>query len=403
VAGVHPTTARAARSLSGEASALAAVTGEAGSSPFVRGVSVLRDWPSRAAVVVGRDPHPQVLAALREVGFTPVVTTVDDADDTVGRLAPFGFLIIGPDVLDDDERIAAVRSWHRCSPSARLKLVCPHDQRDPEVLLRAIRAGVNDVLDPDDPEHIRAELRAAIVRAGVSRERVLAIGAHPDDVEIGAAGTLLDHRRRGDRISILTLSRGAVGGDQDDRVLESCATADRLGAQLLFADLPDTAIDSGIETIRLIEDVVRVLDPTVVYVHSIHDNHQDHRAVSEAARSATRGVRRVFAYQSPSATNDFRPTQFVRIDQTLAAKIELLQLFASQEGRNYLEPELVSAGARYWARHLAANARYAEPFEVVRSVGELRLLTESPTFEVEFAAASAQVRTLTPVPATEAS
>ena len=38
-------------------------------------------------------------------------------------------------------------------------------------------------------------------------------------------------------------------------------------------------------------------------------------------------MRRVFAYQSPSATNDFRPTQFVRIDQTLSAKIELLQLF----------------------------------------------------------------------------
>lgn len=347
-------------------------------SAELAGITVLRDWPAETAVVVGRAPHPQIIASLDAVGITPVLTSPENAGATARDTAPFVFLIIGPEVLDSDEAVDRVRAWHRTSPSARLKLAYPGPDLDPDVLIRAIRAGVTDVIDPSDAAGFEGGLRSGLNSADRLRERVLAIGAHPDDVEIGCGGTLLDHRRRGHRISILTLSRGAVGGNQHARLAESGATADAIGAQLLFGDLPDTEVDEGIDTIRLIEAVVRVLDPTVVYVHSAHDNHQDHRAVSTATRSATRGVRRVFAYQSPSATNDFAPTQFVNIDQTLRDKIAILQLFESQNMRAYLEPELVLASARYWARHLAANARYAEPFEVIRSVGELRHTADQP-------------------------
>jgi LmbE family N-acetylglucosaminyl deacetylase len=346
-------------------------------------VTVVRPWAQRLAVVVGQAGHANITASLSAAGFTPVVTSADRAGTVLRRVGPVSFLVLGADSFSGDESAEAVRSWHRASPTARVTLVYPAAERSAEVLVRALRAGVSDVIDPDDRPAFENSLRSGMKRAGSTRERVLAIGAHPDDVEIGCAGTLLDHRRRGDRISILTLSRGTVGGDRVQRVAEAAATADAIGAQLLFADLPDTEIDEGVSTIRLIESVVRMLDPTVVYVHSLHDNHQDHRAVSTAARSATRGVRRVFAYQSPSATNDFLPTQFVNVDETVGRKVEILQMFGSQDGRNYLEPELVVAGARYWARHLGANARYAEPYEVIRSVGELRHLASTPTLEME--------------------
>lgn len=346
-------------------------------------VDVISDWPVRIAVVAGQALHPNVISGLRRYGFHPVVVSADRAQEMLTALAPIAFFVLGADVFADDSSVDAVRAWHRASPSARMKLVYPADARRPEVLVRALRAGVDDVLDPADAQALDASLRRGMLAAGATRERVLAIGAHPDDVEIGCAGTLLDHRRRGDRITILTLSRGAVGGDTRARLAEAETTANAIGAQLLFGDLPDTRIDDGIATIRLIEDVVNALDPTVVYVHSLNDNHQDHRAVSTAARGATRGVRRVFAYQSPSATNNFLPTQFVNVDQTLRAKVEVLQMFRSQDGRSYLEPELVVAGARYWARHLAANARYAEPFEVIRSVGELRQHADAPDWAPE--------------------
>ncbi|MHA3703292.1 PIG-L deacetylase family protein [Jatrophihabitans sp. YIM 134969] len=341
-------------------------------------ISLERGWPARTALVVGATPHPSVLDVLQGHGIVACVASPAQVDSLLADVGPFTFLLLGADVFADDDGVDRVKAWHSCSPSARVKIVARPGDLAPAVLVRALRAGVNDVLDPDAPREAAARIAQGLRSAGAHRERVLAIGAHPDDVEIGCAGTLLDHRRRGDRITILTLSQGAVGGDTAARLDEARRTAEAIGAQLLFGDLPDTRVDEGIDTIRLIENVVAVVDPTVVYVHSAHDNHQDHRAVNTATRSATRGVRRVFAYQSPSATNEFFPTQFVPVDQVVERKVEVLQMFDSQNGRAYLEPELVTAGSRYWARHLGANARYAEPFEVVRSVGDLRHAVTTP-------------------------
>src|SRR5690606_219191 len=145
-----------------------------------------------------------------------------------------------------------------------------------------------------------------------TKEVVLAIGAHPDDVEIGVGGILAAHAQAGDSITILTLSRGARGGDADSRQHESLASAEILDARLFVKDLVDTEISGGGATVRLIEEVVQEVQPTIVYTHSSNDRHQDHRAVSEATIAATRRVGTVACYQSPSATIDFRPTRFVR-------------------------------------------------------------------------------------------
>src|SRR5260370_28066321 len=80
---------------------------------------------------------------------------------------------------------------------------------------------------------------------------------------------------------------------------------------------------------------------------------------------AVREVGRVYCFQSPSATVDFRPTRFVTIDQQLEGKLLAIQAFASQtEVRAYLEPDLIEATARYSSRY--GDGRYAEAFEVIR-------------------------------------
>jgi LmbE family N-acetylglucosaminyl deacetylase len=341
-------------------------------------IEILRDWPRRTALVVGDSPDPQIPAVLHKFGFATAVTNLAQARSAARALGIFTFLVLSADSLASDEAVPMIRELHGLSPSSRLLLERPTGALDSDVLLRALRAGVADVVHVSGGAFHQA-IATGLRQAGALRERVLAIGAHPDDVEIGCAGTLLDHRLRGDRVSVLTLSRGAVGGDTRVRVEESKATAEAIGAQLLCADLPDSRIEDGITTIRMIETAVSAVDPTVIYVHSLHDNHQDHRAVAMATASATRGVRRVFAFQSPSATNDFKPTQFVPIDSVLQRKVQVLRMFASQKDRNYLDPELVVAGAKYWARHLGADARYAEPFEVIRSMGDLRQHAGIPT------------------------
>ena len=209
-----------------------------------------------------------------------------------------------------------------------------------------------------------------LVQAGraaraAGRQTVLAIGAHPDDVEIGAAGTLLAHRAIGDTVAILTLSRGARGGDQAQRARESQDAADVIGARLFLEDLEDTHIAEGNPTIGVIDRVIAEVQPTIIYTHSIHDVHQDHRNTHRAAMVACRRVGRVYCFQSPSATVDYRPTHFVTIDDHIGRKLKAIDTFGSQVGvRDYLEPDLIASTARYWSRY--CNGNHAEPFEAIR-------------------------------------
>ena len=208
-------------------------------------------------------------------------------------------------------------------------------------------------------------------QASVSRNVVLAIGAHPDDVEIGVGGLLAAHRAAGDTVAILTLSRGARGGEADGRQHESLASAEMLGARLFLEDLPDTAISNADPTVGIIERVVAEVKPTIVYTHSDHDRHQDHRAVHAAALVATRRVKTVACFQSPSATVDFRPNRFASIDGFTEKKLALLACFASQADiRDYLEPDFVLATARYWSRYGAGKS--SEPLEIIREASDVK-------------------------------
>ncbi|MDN4614842.1 response regulator [Leifsonia sp. F6_8S_P_1B] len=209
-------------------------------------------------------------------------------------------------------------------------------------------------------------------RAASRQQVVLAIGAHPDDVEIGVGGILAAHREAGNQVVILTMSRGARGGDADDRQHESLAAAELLGARLFLEDLEDTRISSADPTVGIIERVVREVQPDIVYTHSSHDRHQDHRAVHAATSVATRNVRTVCCYQSPSATIDYRPTRFVPIDGFTDAKLALIDCFRSQtELRAYLEPDFVLATARYWSRFGGGHS--CEPLEVLRDTADISL------------------------------
>ena len=215
-----------------------------------------------------------------------------------------------------------------------------------------------------------AEEGRAKREAARPREYVLAVGAHPDDVEIGVGGILASHRAAGDQVTILTLSRGGKGGAPDDRQHESLRSAELLGARLFLEDLVDTEITNTGPTVAIIERVVREVNPTIVYTHSVHDRHQDHRATHEATVVATRAVDTVACFQSPSSTVDFRPTRFVSIDGFTEKKLELLQCFQSQADiRSYLEPDFVLATARYWSRYGGGTS--VEPLEILRETADM--------------------------------
>jgi LmbE family N-acetylglucosaminyl deacetylase len=254
----------------------------------------------------------------------------------------------------------------RGAATAPTLIITSHTEFD--IALRAMKLGANDLLPKP---FTRTDLRRCVTKLleanRNSVRRVLAIGAHPDDVEIGVGGILAQHRYLGHRVGILTLSRGAAGGKSVQREREAKQAAKILDAELYIKDLPDTRISHGPDTIDTIERVINELRPDVIYVHSPRDLHQDHRATYEATRVAARDVPSLYAYQGPSTTIEFRPTRFVDVESNMSRKLAALTAYKSQACRAYLDPEMIRSTAAYWGRF--AQYQLVEPLEVVKLGG----------------------------------
>ena len=203
-----------------------------------------------------------------------------------------------------------------------------------------------------------------------ARQVVLAIGAHPDDVEIAVGGIMAAHRAAGDSVTILTLSKGTRDGGIRTAWEEGSSAAAIIGATLLLEDSADQALSNGEPTLGIIKRVISELQPTVVYVHSNSDRHQDHRAVHDATMLASAGVRTVACYQSSTATVDFQPNRFVDIDGFTDAKVAMLDCFArGQDRAKYLQADFALATARYWSRY--GQSDYSEPLEIIRDSAQV--------------------------------
>jgi LmbE family N-acetylglucosaminyl deacetylase/CheY-like chemotaxis protein len=276
--------------------------------------------------------------------------------------------------------IELLQRVHLVEPALPVAVVTAHATVDRAV--SALRSSAVEFFHkPMAADDFLAKVAVLIARGRAARsapgESVLAIGAHPDDVEIGAAGALLAHKAAGDSVAILTLCRGARDGIAEQRIAEAEAAAEVIGARLFLHDLQDTHIPEGNPTIGIIDSVVADVQPTVLYTHSVHDVHQDHRNTHHAAMAAARRVGRVYCFQSPSATVDFRPTFFVSIDDHIGRKLDVLRAFASQSAiTDYLDPDVIVATARYWSRF--TDGRHAEAFEGIRDRAAARVTRESP-------------------------
>jgi len=199
----------------------------------------------------------------------------------------------------------------------------------------------------------------------MSGVRVVAVGAHPDDIELGCGGALLAHRRAGDAVTLVVMTDGEIGPQGAISRREEQAEAARLlGADLVWGGFRDGAVPDGVEAVSCIQDVIETVDADIVYTHSLHDTHQDHRATARATFAAARRVSRVLAYESPSSV-DFAPVVYLDIDGLVPAKLALVRAHLSQVlGCGLVDLDAVEAQARY--RGFQARGRMAEGFEVHR-------------------------------------
>jgi LmbE family N-acetylglucosaminyl deacetylase len=196
---------------------------------------------------------------------------------------------------------------------------------------------------------------------------VLAIGAHPDDIEIGAGGLLLGLAESGLRARYVVLT------GTDERQLEARAAARSFlpGTDLTIEcfDLPEGRLPAVWGQVKeTLEDVARTCQPDLIIAPSADDAHQDHRTIGELVPTVFRD-QLYLAYEIPKWDGDMsRPSVYVPLSaETARLKVELLhKCYPSQRGRDWWDDEVFLGLARL--RGMECRAPYAEAFRCAKSV-----------------------------------
>lgn len=202
--------------------------------------------------------------------------------------------------------------------------------------------------------------------------KVIAIGAHPDDIEIGCGGTVCQFAQNGAEVYFLIATLGEecqIEGEQlslliERRKRESISAAGFLGAkEVYFLNLPDTQIQHDGKTVKSIEKHVKMIKPDFIFTHTKEDEHQDHKNIAFSTISACRRQKiNVLHYESPSTSRSFLPTVFSDISNTIEEKIKAIKLFESQIAKTYVDPNAIKGLSQY--RGYISGSKYAEGFEV---------------------------------------
>jgi len=202
--------------------------------------------------------------------------------------------------------------------------------------------------------------------------RILAVGAHPDDVEIGCGGTLLRHLGNGDEVHALVLTCGE-GGNSPARVRrrEAETAAEVAGyTSVRFGDLHALEMCYVRQAYaEVIERAVADIVPDVVYCHNHEDLHQNHVTAAGVSLIASKRVREVYSFRLPSTTTNFRPRLYVDVTEQMTDKLKVVGAFESQAGKDYMQGWWIKGvGVAHAIEARLPEGRYAEAFIVERIV-----------------------------------
>jgi len=199
---------------------------------------------------------------------------------------------------------------------------------------------------------------------------VLALGAHPDDLELGIGGTLAALSRGGARVVMAVCS---VPADFDTRYAEAKAAAAILGCELRVLMDGGCHRIEDVKTYQLVgmlDDLVRELGPSALLTHGPSDFHRDHVAVFQAAVSTQRLSQFDFYSYLPTMCRPvpvpFQPRAYIDISDTMETKIRAIAAHPSQFGARGITFELYRDIARLTGRMCGVD--YAEGLDINRMV-----------------------------------
>lgn len=217
--------------------------------------------------------------------------------------------------------------------------------------------------------------------------RVLAIGCHPDDLEIGCAGTLAKYRQQGHTVVMCHITNGNMGHKEikpDElkiiRRKEAENSARIIGAEIITADIDDLIVYEGLKEQRdKVVDIIRYANPDLIITHSPDDYMPDHVAVSklvfdasftatlnhyDTIQKTTTHITPIY-YMDTLAGLNFTPTEYVDITETMDNKLLMLEKHESQikwmkDHDNIDFLEFVTVCSRF--RGLQSGVKFAEAF-----------------------------------------
>ncbi|EBM4325051.1 PIG-L family deacetylase [Salmonella enterica] len=205
---------------------------------------------------------------------------------------------------------------------------------------------------------------------------ILAVGAHPDDIELGCGATLSRHKDEGIHVVAAVMTAGRKGTDSNkyNREEETRRALAHLGVQSVFCfDFDDTLLGHQLDgLITSLECVMMNKIPagtsfSRVYTMCPSDRHQDHRAVYHATIVACRTVGQILTYETPSSWSFFQPNVFSDIAyHHLDNKLRAIREHKSQQHRIYMQPDQIRSVARF--RGLQAGCEMVEAFAVHKMV-----------------------------------
>jgi LmbE family N-acetylglucosaminyl deacetylase len=195
---------------------------------------------------------------------------------------------------------------------------------------------------------------------GASRLRVLAIGSHADDIEIGCGGTLL---RLAEELEALEL-HWVVLSAEGERTDEARTSAAAFGAEADVLGFRDAFFRYGAEVKEFFEELKGRFDPDMVLTHHDADRHQDHRLVAELTWNTFRD-HLILEYEIPKYDGDLgSPNVFFHLTEEVARrKVELLlDAFPSQREKRWFTEDLFLGLMRVRGMESNSPSGYAEGF-----------------------------------------
>ena len=198
---------------------------------------------------------------------------------------------------------------------------------------------------------------------------VLCVGAHPDDVEIGCAGTLLRLAERADlRLTVAVLTGTPERAAESEGALQEILP----GVKMHVAGLPDGRLPTHWEAAKeYLEDLARHCRPQLVLTHRVDDAHQDHRTVGVMVTTVWRDVLALH-FEIPKWDGDMgAPSHYVGLTRDVAhRKVDLLNRhFPSQHPHDWWDDEVFLGLMRL--RGMECRRPYAEAFQVSKALVEV--------------------------------